>query len=184
MMEITVVTPPEPLITLDEAKAYLHVDFSDDDALITGLIAAASAHIDGPMGWLGRAIGEQELEAVFPEFCGSSVALPLPPVISVQSLKYLDTGNVEQTVDPANYSYSTDRLWLSDGYTFPGVYKAWNAVRVAFTAGYEEVPEPLKVAVKMHIGTLYENRASIGEGKVILPHAYEALCAPFKVWSL
>jgi len=41
----------DPIITLDEAKAYLRVDYDEEDALIGQLIATASesalAHADG-----------------------------------------------------------------------------------------------------------------------------------------
>jgi uncharacterized phiE125 gp8 family phage protein len=183
-MEIRVITPPTPLITLAEAKAYLRVDFSDDDSLITSLVAAASANLDGPQGWLGRAIGEQELEAYVPSFCGGQIPALMPHIISVESVRYLDTSNIEQTIDAESYSASANRIWFSDSFIVPGVYATWDAVRIAYTAGYEEIPEQLKTAVKIHVGTLYENRTSIGSAQFILPHAYEALCAPFKVWSL
>lgn len=42
---------PDPIITLDEAKAFLRVDYGDEDTLIEHLIATASetamAHADG-----------------------------------------------------------------------------------------------------------------------------------------
>ena len=56
-MRVFVVTPPEPVVSIDEAKDHLRVDGDGEDALIEGLVAAATGHIDGPNGWLGRAIG-------------------------------------------------------------------------------------------------------------------------------
>ncbi len=61
-MPVVVVSPPAPLVGLDLLKQHLRVDGSDDDALITAYAAAAQGQIDGPAGWLGRAIGPQTLE--------------------------------------------------------------------------------------------------------------------------
>lgn len=38
------VPPAEPVISLDQAKAYLRVDGTEDDKLVEGLIAAAEAY--------------------------------------------------------------------------------------------------------------------------------------------
>ncbi len=183
-MIVTVVTPPDPLVTLEEAKQHLRVDHSDDDAMINAYIAAASAHLDGPRGWLDRSIGTQELQAVSAGFCDGKIHLPYGPVQSVEALVYLDADNAEQTIDPADYAVANDRIWFSYGYSLPAVYPAFNAVQISYTAGFDETPPALKAAVLMHVGTLYENRESVGDSKVVLPHAYEALCAPYKRWHI
>jgi hypothetical protein len=58
-MTLVVVTPPAPIVSLAEVKRQARVEsaFTDDDDLFTGLIAAATAALDGPGGWLGRALG-------------------------------------------------------------------------------------------------------------------------------
>jgi len=183
-MNVVVVTPPGPLVSLEEAKLHLRVDADDDDDVIEALIAAASAHMDGPEGWLGRAIGQQQVVANAWCFAGHNFALPLLPVISVQSLNYLDSDNVEQAVDQNDYKVSGGRIWLRNGYSLPSLYSTHDAVRVAYTAGYAEIPAPLKVAALLHVGTLYQNRESVGEAQDVLPHAYEALCAPYRVWRV
>ncbi|QCP88102.1 phage gp6-like head-tail connector protein [Cereibacter sphaeroides] len=54
------VTPPTvPVVTVDEAKVHLNVTHHDDDAEIADCISAATAHLDGPGGVLGRAIMPQ-----------------------------------------------------------------------------------------------------------------------------
>lgn len=48
------------MITLDEAKNYLRVDFNDDDALITELISSAAAIVSN----VARAEDSSELETM------------------------------------------------------------------------------------------------------------------------
>lgn len=50
MLNVVVLTTG-PLLTLDEAKAHLHVDFDDEDTLITGMINAA---VRSCMTYVGR----------------------------------------------------------------------------------------------------------------------------------
>jgi len=37
-------------LTLDEVKNFLHVDFTEDDNLITGLMSAADSYLKGSIG--------------------------------------------------------------------------------------------------------------------------------------
>ena len=46
----------DPLLTTAEAKAHCRVDTSDDDTLIASLVKAATAHLDGWSGILGRCL--------------------------------------------------------------------------------------------------------------------------------
>lgn len=54
---------------------------------------------------------------------------------------------------------------------------------ITFTAGHPEgVPYPIKQAVLLHIGTLYENREQSAE-KWTPTRAYETLLTPYRAWS-
>lgn len=193
-MAVRVISPPEPLAGLAEAKLHLRVDAGDEDALITSFIEAASEHIDGPAAWLGRAIGIQTLEASHAGFCERSIRLPCPPVLEIISVSYMNSAGASQTIDPADYSLSDDRLRYRDGFEFPATASC-DAVRVRYKAGYavrsgdggdwvQKTPAPIKVAVLMHIGLLYANRESAADSAyVLLPTGYEALLSPFRIWS-
>jgi uncharacterized phage protein (predicted DNA packaging) len=49
------------IVTLEEAKAHLRVDTTDDDALITGLIGAATSTLET---WLSRPLAEPEPDGI------------------------------------------------------------------------------------------------------------------------
>lgn len=131
-MNIVVITPPAPIVT----PADIAGDHATDDPAVTSMIAAVTGQIDGPTGWLGRAIGPQTLEMSVEQFCGRELRLRCPPVIAVVSLKYLDTAGIEQTVDSANYRIVADHLRLKSGFCFPATACEPDAVRIRYQAGY------------------------------------------------
>ncbi len=195
MKTVVVITPPvASAVSYETAKAHLRVDHDDDKAMIEGLIASAIQHIDGPAGWLGRALVQQTLELRLDCFPWGEVQLPCPPYLSGLSVKYDDADGVEQTVDPAVYrvvggGVGLSRLQLAYGQTWPAARTQSEAVRVRYDAGYgtagEDVPAPITRAILLHIGALYDNREALtkSDGPVVpLPMAYEALLAPYRIW--
>lgn len=180
-MALKLITGPtvEPL-TLAEAKTQCRVDddLTADDGLITTLIAAARQRAEG---LTNRAFISQTWEKTLDVFPGSgwcaawpsvpmgATALPLahPPILSVVSVKYVDTSGVLQTLDPASYVVD-DRLlpgWIvpAYGYAWPATRLEPNAVRVQFTAGYgtdaTTVPDAVKAWMKIAVATMYQHRA-------------------------
>lgn len=189
MGRVLIVTPPAPLVTVAEAKDHLRVDSDEQDTLITGLIAAVSAHIDGPDGWLGRAIGAQELEAGLDSFCYDPIALPCPPVVEVVSVRYEDAAGVWQTLDAARYEVRDGQVGSAWGAAWPATraYRgASRSVLIRYRAGYAAVPAPIKVAVLMMVADLYRNPGEAGDGstgsKVAMATPVAALLGPYRVF--
>ena len=89
-------TPPaiEP-VTLEELKDHLRVDSVDEDALLTGLLAAAREWCEG---FQNRAYITQTLQLWLDEWpAGNAIVLPRPPLQSVASVKYYGTDDTEYT---------------------------------------------------------------------------------------
>jgi uncharacterized phiE125 gp8 family phage protein len=177
-------------ITLDEAKAHCNPDTDDDDALITALIAAATGHLDGRFGYLGRCLITQSWEYrthCFPA-CGV-IELPMPPLVSVESVKYVDQAGVLQTlaadqyvVDAATYQGQVRRAY---NVVWPVARREDYAVRIAFTAGFGlsvAVPQPIKSAMLMIIEQLYDKRGDNDDAKEItIPAAARWLLGPYRI---
>ncbi|MCB5412254.1 hypothetical protein [Pseudogemmobacter faecipullorum] len=81
MVPIRVTPPDAPLVSLEDLKKYLRVDFDDDDDEIKGHERVAVAHLDGWRGILGRCIQLQSWSISFPR--PGCHRLPLPDVQSV-----------------------------------------------------------------------------------------------------
>lgn len=181
--------PTETPVSLAEAKTHLRVLHDEDDSYIGALISAATEHIQGRSGIVGRALVTQQWEYridAFPE-CGR-IELPLPPLQAVQSISYIDTAGAVQTLSTDVYAVETATLVgqvrLKFGQRWPVTREEEYAVRIAFTAGYgaaSAVPVTLKQAMLLLIGHWYVNRdmeMTLPQGA---PFAVDALLAPHRL---
>lgn len=158
-------------IALSVVKAHLRVEHDDDDEMIQSLIDATTEHFDGRDGILGRAIVQQTWELRLNGF-PPCLEIPLPPLISLDSIKYVDVNGTIVTIDPADYQVVVEGF--KKALVVPAYRLVWpiprdvrDAVRVTFTAGYatvsedspieltSPVPSKLLSAFKLHVELLY-----------------------------
>lgn len=177
-------------ISLEEAKAHLRVDHVQEDGLIGSLIIAAREYVEQ---FTRRALIEQQwrltLDA-FPTRRGA-IVLAMPPLVSVDAVKYLDLEGAEGTlVENTDYLVDDDS---QPGRILPAWEVAWpetrgvpNAVTVEFTAGYgqtaEAVPQGIKQAMLLMLGHWYLNREAVVTGTIAteIPISAEALCWQYR----
>jgi uncharacterized phiE125 gp8 family phage protein len=183
------ITPPpfEPM-TLDEVKLYLRVDHDDEDAVIERCIKAARQYADGPDGFLGRALIDQEWELTLDKFPIREIKIPLPPLIEVVNVFYDDSGGVQTILDPSGYSVDavSEPGWIVPVGTWPTTFDGINSVRIRFRAGYVdasmsppvgEVPADIKQALLLYAGTMFDHREThvIGQSVTAAPWSAEQL---------
>jgi uncharacterized phiE125 gp8 family phage protein len=187
---VRTVAPTEALISLAEAKAHLRADHTDEDTLITALIAAATSHLDGYSGILGRALITQTWKVETDAFT-DPLRLPVGNLLAVSSVKYYDASNAQQTLSTDVYAGFTDEqgpfIGLKPDEDWPDVYDRRDAIEVIWTAGYgaaaTAVPSGILQAGLLMIGHWYTNReaVSIGESVAEIPLAASALLEPFRM---
>lgn len=196
---LVVVTAPTILpVSLFEAKQHVRaVDHDDDDALLKMYLRAA---VNNAENFTGRAFTDRVLDYYldnFPEENGP-IELPAPPLLEVYGVFYSNSAPEQEY---AADSYTVDvasrkaRIGLNSGATWPTLVAddPMNVVRIRFRSGYirdiEEsplvpnVPEDIKAAILLQVGTLYANRESvvIGHNAETLPMAWEHLLRPYRV---
>lgn len=171
-MALTLIAGPlvSPL-TLADAKAHLRVEHDDHDLMIQSLIDAAIEHFDGRDGWLGRALVQQTWELRLDRF-PHCIEIPLPPLISLDSVKYVDISGNILTIPEADYQVVVEGF--KKALVVPAYRLIWpiprdvrQAVRVTFTAGYaavtddspieliNNIPSTLLSALKLQVEMLY-----------------------------
>lgn len=179
-MALIVITPPadEP-ITATEAKASpsLRVAGATDDTDITALIKTARLMAETHTM---HALVTQTLELVLDGFPDGGIVVPMPPLQSVTTIKYIDEDGVQQTLSALLYSVDTNTV---PGLITPAYGESWpdtrdeiNAVRVRYVAGWAvaDVPEDIKSWIKITVGTMYDNPQGlvVGQSVASVPSRY------------
>lgn len=168
---LTLVTAPatEPITTTD-AKTYLRVTGTTDDALIAAFITAARVWAEN---YTRRALITQTWDQRFAGFFSYQRPLVLAkaPAQSVTSVTYLDPDNVTQTLDTTYYNLVTmsgpqaGRAWIesTDAMQVPALSLSGTEypVTVRTVCGYgnaASVPQGIIAAIYLMLGDLYEQR--------------------------
>jgi uncharacterized phiE125 gp8 family phage protein len=184
---VLVTAPAAPVVTLADAKKHLRVDHTDDDDMITALIAAATSYLDGWSGiLLGRALVNQTWRQDFHCF-ERKLRLPLAPVSAVSSVKWRNTDGEIATIAADNYALQADHrgplVRFEDGYSFPSPLYETGGVLVEFVAGYgasgAAVPPAIQSAIILHVKANYDP-----VDRDALMSAVHALVAPFRRLSV
>mgnify|MGYP003665746907 CR=1 FL=1 len=170
LKEVTLSTTP--LFTTAEAKDFLKVDTTADDDLIDNLVFAAteSCQIYTNQYFLKVTVEQ------YSDTWESMFTLYKSPVTGITHIKYYDTADTEQTLDPSNY--------ILDDVSKPDRI---NAVHVNYTVGYgtasTDVPDGIKSAVLITLANLYENRQSVITGRTAteLPLSSQYLLDQYKI---
>ena len=190
-MTLRLITPATaPAVTVDDAKAHLRLDTTDDDTLVSAMLVAATEAAEHATG---RALMTQTWEASFDSFA-PALALTRAPVQSITSITYVDLNGAEQTLAPSAYHLTADdfdfaRLTPAFGTQWPQVRGDVDGVVVTYIAGYADaasVPESIKAWVKLQVGSMYENREAETMAARVVPNKLgfvDALLARYKVWS-
>ena len=199
-MRVVVVTPPAPVVTWEEAEQHLRLDGDvEQKPMVERLIAAATAHVDGPQGWLGRALGLQTLETFLPAFGVTSICLPYPPAVDIVSVDYVDSGGETVAMEEADYELRGPmlrRAWPKSWPSAQGRGGDGETVRIRYRAGYavdpdadpivSNVPEPIKAAILLMVGDLWHARATVATGAAMamvpMSATVEHLLQPFRVY--
>ena len=181
-MSIKLVTAPtvEP-VSVADVEGQCNADFSDQYQTVAGYITAVRQRAELE---LTRTLITTTFDLVLDGFpCATTrnpfaaVEIPLPPLQSVVSVKYLSPDGVLTTQDDADYVVDTDsvpgRILPAYGKTWPSTLDYPGAVRVQFEAGYGDTPEDVPQCIRnwmlLNIGALVENREviTVGSGGVI-----------------
>lgn len=164
MGSIEILTEGAEFITLDEAKAHLVIDHSDDDLLIESQIAAARRYCEH------RTSRYFTPTTVRLSRNGFDTVMPIKhkPVKEIVSIVYDDANGVDNALSASFYSLDSYNNCVRQAYgqTYPSTRYHWNSVRITYRVGYYtvgspevvDVPEDVKRAALIVLGDLYEHR--------------------------
>ena len=173
--------PITEIISVSDIKAYSRIDSSYEDNLLLDLITAAREYCEE---YTGRSFIEQSWALTTDNFNDDNIIeLPRAPIISIDSVQYLDTDGALQTLGSGFYQ--------ADINAEPGRLKVLsmpdlandrlNKLPINYTSGYGksslDVPKAIIHAAQILVLFYYDNRSMPGSA----PDAVKNLLNPFKV---
>lgn len=163
--EPTLLIPPaRPAVSFDEVKAHLRISGDEEVIDIHRLIAAAISYVENYTGLALITQTWEERLSVLPDVIGLSKR----PVQSIESVDDLTSGSPFTPLDPAAYIAAGIGGWRHGATVRPAT--SWPSLvgslpepaRVVYVAGFgdlpEDVPEMIRHAVILTVGTWYDNR--------------------------
>ena len=177
-------------LTLDEIKRHLRLDTSEEDALLQRLLETAVAGIEGPNG-RGLALISQTWRLSAETFpCGEFI-IPLWPVISVDSITYVDGTGVTQTLTGFQKDLEANPVRLRPAYgsPWPTARGDLAGVKISFTAGFgaaaSDVPADLRHLLLLTVAHLFEHReATTAEALQLLPEGVRSIIDRYAVGTI
>lgn len=206
-----IITAPatEP-VTVNEAKAHLRVEVSDDDSLITDMIKAARELVEQETNlalitqiwglYLDRWTEVQSyVDAVDTRhwsglsaysatpYQQKGIELPKSPIISIDSIKLYADDDTFTTWDSSNYFLSHEipaTVYLRNGVADPTATRTKEGIVIQYQAGYGNataVPYALKLAIKQILSSWYEKREDISEMTLDhVPNSVQRILSKFR----
>jgi uncharacterized phiE125 gp8 family phage protein len=173
-------------VTLKEARDQARVDCDAEDAFLGLLISVAT---QAATDRLQRALVPTRYRLTLDSF-PSAIELLMPPIISVESVKYIGIDGEQQTLDPQGTFLDKvsepGQLVPAFGHTWPTTQDRINTVEVEYTAGYPDsvIPTPIKQWILLAIGDMYANRERSAEKPAVPQDFAEGLLDTYKIWSV
>lgn len=186
MLVLKTAPTTEP-VTPAEAKAHLNIAlaFVADDATIARFISEARVDAEKETK---RAIMTQTWYLYLDEF-PDEIRVPLPPLASVTSIKYVDSDGATQTLAATEYQIAKGdpaKIMPAYGKSWPGTRDQYDAVTIEYIAGYASaaaVPEGIKAWILVRVASKYENREATVLGQTVAEIPYvDRLLDEFRVY--
>jgi len=180
--------PAAEPVTLADAKAFLKLDASDEDALVSTLVTAARLHVEGATG---RALISQSWRLVLDDWPVSRmIRLPVSPLISLDAITAYGEDGDPETLPLAGVLWdataSPALVFLPQDFGATIPLRSRQGIEIDFTAGYgtdpADVPAALRQAMLTLVAYWFENRDTLviaGSGAVI-PSGLDLMLGPYR----
>ncbi|HZS63568.1 MAG TPA: head-tail connector protein [Xanthobacteraceae bacterium] len=189
MSSILLSGPAAEPLTLDEAKAYLRVEHSDDDLTIAALIAGSRIHVERQTR---RALITQSWRIVRDGWpADGRISLSPSPLQDIVAARVYELDG--STRDIGLQAFVIDKGAAAIAFApwaLPQPGRIAAGIEIDIRVGYgdaaADVPEPLRQAIRLLVAHWYENRSAPAGALPIgaTPAGVAALIAPYRVASL
>jgi uncharacterized phiE125 gp8 family phage protein len=163
-------------VTLANAKMYLRVQDTAEDAIIERLIRTAADYCEEE---LDIALMDQQITLKLDKFpAGKSIYLPRANLLEVTSVSYIDdSGNQQAYTDFVADTFGNPARIVTTDDAWPTTSTDANSVTIVYRAGFKAdesgsaAPNPIPAAIEQAMYLLithwYDNRTAIQYGSMI-----------------
>lgn len=183
MFTVQTMTNPALLVSVEDLKAHLRIEYDDEDSLLERYIRTAQANAEK----ITRSrLVEQTVEITMDGFdCGELVFHDVSPVRSVTSVNYIDDCGESKALDLTKYrlipGLPSKLVPIARG-RFPWVTTN-GSVTVTAVVGYVTCPPEIVQWIMLRAGDMYQNREASGE-KTFETHSFvDSLLETHRVFS-
>jgi uncharacterized phiE125 gp8 family phage protein len=174
--------PKAEPVTVEELRDWLRLDGSDQDTILARLITAGRMALEHAIQRRIMAERWRVTLNAWPKAC--IVPLPISPVQSIVAVRVYDSSGQPQVLTSDLYRLSRcgliPRLKLEGDVPKPGIRES--GIEIDVVAGYgatpDDVPGPLRMALRLLVTRWHENRGDADPGP--LPADVMALVAPYR----
>ncbi|HVV63289.1 MAG TPA: head-tail connector protein [Pseudolabrys sp.] len=188
MPSILLTAPAVEPLSLDEAKAFLRVDTTDEDGVIGALIAGSRIHIEAQTR---RALITQSWRLSLDSWpVDGRLPVRPAPLQTLDAARIYDESGATHAIDTQAFVLDLGSSALAFApWALPAPGRVVSGIELDVTVGYgdaaTDVPEPLRQALRLLVAHWYENRGLVASGSVsALPVNIAALIAPYRMLSL
>lgn len=188
MPSLLLAAPAVEPVSLDEARAFLRVDHTDDDEAIAALVAGARLHVEAQTK---RALITQAWRITLDAWPADGRLPVLPaPLQMLTAARVYDADGEAQALDTQAFVPDLAGSALAFApWALPMPGRSAAGIELDVRVGYGDaaidVPEALRQAIRLLTAHWYDNRGLVAAGAVAaLPANVTALIAPYRMVSL
>jgi len=186
MISYLLAGPAEEPVSLAEARAFLRLDGTAEDGLVTTLIAAARLHLEGTTG---RALVRQSWRLVLDRWpMEQALRLPVSPVLDLVAVRAFDEQDDEHAIGLGQFQFEPAGLLVAATVAGMPVLRERLGIEIDYDAGYGaagDVPADLKQALLALVAHWFEHRdATVVAASGTAPAGFDRLVAHYRAVRL
>lgn len=183
MFPILLEGPAFEPVSLAEAKAWLRVDGSDDDGLISTLIVAARLMVEAELGQVLLGQTWRFIADSWP--VEELIPIRIGRILSAVGARTYSAAGVASPILPTTITLYPERTPPAINPTSrPAPARARSGIEIDLRLGYGEaaanVPDTLRLAIRRLVARWYEERGDAETAPASLPPQIRALLRPFR----
>jgi len=189
MSSLLLTAPAVEPLSLDEAKGFLRVESNDEDDLVAALVTGARIHVEAQTR---RALITQAWRIsadAWPQ--DGRLTVTPAPLQSLTAVRVYDEDGTSRDVDLQAFVLDlANSALVFAPWALPMPGRCALGIEIDVMSGYgttaNDVPEPLRQAIRLLIAHWYENRGLVAAGTTqsMLPATVASLLAPYRSLSL